>query len=215
MKKLVRSNAPACLANLVSGRDGWESADKTQIWEAIDIMQGGFCAYCECKLSRKHIEHFKTRASYTHLTFDWNNLFGSCGDSSQKGGWKRCGIYKDNGAGAYDPEHLIKPDIDNPSDYLLFLTTGYVRPHANLSEEDKFIATETIRVLNLNNDPVLFGSRKSAIIAELKEIEVFYELMSEQTGDDFDELLQDELSRIKSLEFSTALTHAWCYNTKY
>lgn len=215
MKKLVRSNAPACLANLVSGRDSWGSADKTQIWEALNIMQGGFCAYCECKLTRKHIEHFKTRSSYTHLTFDWNNLFGSCGDSSQKGGWLRCGIYKDNGAGAYDPEHLIKPDIDNPSDYLLFLTTGDVRPHAHLSEEDRIIATETIRVLNLNNDPVLFGSRKSAIMAELKEIEVFYELMAEQTGDDFDDLLQDELSRIQSLEFSTALIHAWRYNTKY
>ncbi|UDN34482.1 retron system putative HNH endonuclease [Proteus sp. NMG38-2] len=49
-------------------------------------MQKGFCAYCECSLKRKHIEHFRTRDSHTNLTFIWSNLFGSCGDSSQKGG---------------------------------------------------------------------------------------------------------------------------------
>lgn len=47
-------------------------------------MQKGFCAYCECSLKRKHIEHFRTRDSHTNLTFIWSNLFGSCGDSSQK-----------------------------------------------------------------------------------------------------------------------------------
>jgi len=215
MKKLERSNAPACLANLVSGRDGWDSADKAQIWEALDLMQGGFCAYCECQLGRMHIEHFKTRSSYRDLTFDWNNLFGSCGDSSQKGGWLRCGIYKDNGAGTYDPELLIKPDISNPSDYLLFLTTGTIRPNANLSEKNKLIATETIRVFNLNNDSTLFGRRKNAIMAELHEIEVFYDIIADLTDDERNELLQDALSRIESLEFSTALIHAWSFNTMY
>lgn len=42
MKKLVRSNAPACLANLVSGRDGWESADKTQIWRLSTLCKVDF-----------------------------------------------------------------------------------------------------------------------------------------------------------------------------
>nr|WP_275780867.1 retron system putative HNH endonuclease [Enterobacter hormaechei] len=48
-------------------------------------MQGGFCAYCECRLNRKHVEHFRPRKDFPALTFEWTNLFGSCGDTHKAG----------------------------------------------------------------------------------------------------------------------------------
>ncbi|MFB1116453.1 retron Ec78 anti-phage system effector HNH endonuclease PtuB [Dickeya dadantii] len=215
MKKLDRSEAPECLNQLIAGHDHWGAANKDEIWTALDAMQHGFCAYCECRLNRKHIEHFRTREEHADLIFDWANLFGSCGDTSQKGGWLRCGIYKDNGAGGYRPENLIKPDEENPSFFLHFLTTGKVRPRTGLTDAEHVRASETIRVFNLNDDTVLFNSRKQAINAELKEIEEFYSLENELTEEELDELLQETLSRVYALEFSTALTHAWSYNEQY
>ncbi|GAK29469.1 retron Ec78 anti-phage system effector HNH endonuclease PtuB [Serratia liquefaciens] len=214
MKKLTRPETPECLNQLIAGRDNWRLANKNELWHALNEMQHGFCAYCECRLNRKHIEHFRTRNGYVNLTFNWTNLFGSCGDTSQKGGWARCGIYKDNGAGGYNPENLIKPDEEDPSAFLHFFTTGAVRPRVGLTADEHFKATETLRVFNLNGDPVLFGSRRQAINAELQEIEDFYKLEGQLSAEDWDAFLQDALSRVNILEFSTALTHAWNYNKK-
>nr|WP_314265798.1 retron Ec78 anti-phage system effector HNH endonuclease PtuB [uncultured Moellerella sp.] len=215
MRKLDRSNPPECLKHLNIARNDWKLVNKAAVWDALDEMQNGFCAYCECSLERKHIEHFRTRDDFAHLTFDWTNLFGSCGDSSKIGGWLRCGIYKDNGAGRYDPNNLIKPDVENPSLYLHFLTTGSVRPCVVLTATEQLKATETIRVFNLNGDSALLGRRRQAINAELHEIEVFYGMQDIFSEDEWNKLLQDELSRVKDIEFSTALTHVWRYNNRY
>lgn len=215
MKQLTRSAKPNCLNGLVGGRESWKDVNKDDIWLALNDMQNGYCAYCECRLERKHIEHFRNRDEFKELTFVWENLFGSCGDTRQKGGWQRCGIYKDNGAGEYLPEELIKPDDEDPSFFLHFLISGKVRPQAGLSAADKRKALETIRVFNLNDDPVLYGSRRAAIQAELEHITSFYQMIDELGSNDWDEYLKEELTRVAGLEFSTALTHAWSYNDKY
>ncbi|MBS1205906.1 MAG: uncharacterized protein H6R25_2805 [Proteobacteria bacterium] len=215
MKRLTRSTKPNCLNGLVGGRHHWENVNKDDIWLALARMQNGYCAYCECRLDRKHIEHFRNRDEFKALTFVWENIFGSCGDTRQKGGWQRCGIYKDNGAGDYLPEELIKPDDENPSFFLHFLISGKVRPREGLSAIDKHKALETIRVFNLNDDPVLYGSRRKAIQAELYLITGFYKMQDEFSPDEWDEFLNGELMRVADLEFSTALTHAWIYNEQY
>ncbi|WP_350262660.1 hypothetical protein [Pantoea sp. BJ2] len=48
-------------------------------------MEGEFCAYYECRLNRKHVEHFRPRSRFSALTFEWRNLFGSCGDTWKQG----------------------------------------------------------------------------------------------------------------------------------
>lgn len=215
MKQLKRPKSPGCLTHLTCGRDAWSAADKSEIWNALNIMQNKFCAYCECRLDRKHIEHFITRNAQNQLTFDWNNLFGSCGDTSKPGGWQRYGIYKDHHAGLYNPDHLIKPDIDDPSTFMIFLTKGTVHPHTEISEADRLKANETIRVFNLNNDSALIGRRRQAINNQLNEIEVLYELKNDVSEDVWKELLQDEIDQLKNSEFSTALIHAWRFNFQY
>jgi len=122
-------------------------------------MQGGFCCYCESILDKtnSHIEHFFHRgndvhgkAPYKSLTFDWGNLFGCCGRDRGD----TCGHYKDrkgpSGPGSYDPNHLIKPDIDNPNIFFEFLPTGVVNVKSGLSPVDQNRARETLRVLNLS-----------------------------------------------------------------
>ncbi|MCG0020809.1 retron Ec78 anti-phage system effector HNH endonuclease PtuB [Vibrio parahaemolyticus] len=210
MKKLNRLPSD-CLAGLVSGRDDWMDAPKEEVWVELDKMQNGYCAYCECHLKRKHIEHFKTRTAYPKETFSWANIFGSCGDSSKTGGWGRCGIYKDAGAGKYDVANLVKPDEDDPNDYFLYLTSGIVIARPELTGAERHKATETIRVFNLNGDSALFNSRRSAILTIQQEIDELYQ-MQDELGDDWSIFLEEALTNVNGEEFQTALEHAWSYN---
>ncbi|HCN9345115.1 TPA: TIGR02646 family protein, partial [Escherichia coli] len=114
MKELARLESPEILDQYTAGQNDWMEIDQSAVWPKLTEMQGEFCAYCECRLNRRHIEHFRPRGKFPALTFIWSNLFGSCGDSKKSGGWSRCGIYKDNGAGAYNADDLIKPDEENP-----------------------------------------------------------------------------------------------------
>lgn len=215
MKQLTRTEGPTQLAQLAAGHDRWEDVELADIWQHLRAMQGEFCAYCECRLNRKHVEHFMPRKKFSALTFEWSNLFGSCGDTWKKGGWDRCGIFKDNGAGDYDIKQLIKPDDDNPDDYLLYLTTGRVVPVPGLTGLALIKAQETIRVFNLNGDTALLGSRRAAITLAMAEVQELYAVHEEIDEELWSEILNSELQQLEQIEFSTALRHAWRYNNAY
>lgn len=125
-------------------------ADRTQIWEALNAMQRNVCAYCEGSLEAgSHIEHFaKRRSSYRHLTFEWKNLFGSCSRDDC------CGHYKDSSHSRYSNyslQDLIKPDVDDPWDFLVFGSDGRVSVRDGLSPAERKKGQTTIDVLNLDS----------------------------------------------------------------
>ncbi len=211
MRKLNRGIEPEVLKSFTKAKN-WNDCGpvhKANIWEALESMQGSFCAYCECKLTNKHIEHFRCKRNFPALTFNWNNLFGSCDYDT------RCGHYKDNKARPYNPDFLIKPDEDDPSEYLVFLITGKVRAADALDHMKQRKAIETIRVFNLNDDSALVNSRKAALRAQLPLIQEVYNMLGEFSGEDFKQIIEDEISHIQGYEFRTALTHAWRYNSTY
>ncbi|WP_222115893.1 retron Ec78 anti-phage system effector HNH endonuclease PtuB [Chromobacterium vaccinii] len=177
MKKLNRPQPePACLnklriANKKWGRSSPNSNHRNEIWNSLTEMQGNFCCYCESSFStnEKHIEHFFFKGSdnngnrpYEHLTYDWSNLFGSCG----KDAGASCGHFKDkegtNGPGQYNVTDLIKPDVEDPSEFLTFSQAGSIIALPNLEDDKSIRANETIRILNLNFS-VLIAARKRRI----------------------------------------------------
>ena len=99
MHRLQRGAAPICLARYRHGRDNWsalDGADRTEIWQTLEAMQSQRCAYCEAAIAEgnRHIEHFVQKGRDPRVTFQWDNLFGSCNREDS------CGKYKDHGAGA-------------------------------------------------------------------------------------------------------------------
>ncbi|HGF5952499.1 retron system putative HNH endonuclease [Escherichia coli] len=97
--------------------DDVSSSDKKDIWVDLVKMQGKVCAYCERKINLtkegdKHIEHFKRKGIHRELTFNWENLFGSCGEK------QRCGFYKDKQE--YNEGDLLKADEMDPEDFFCF-----------------------------------------------------------------------------------------------
>lgn len=203
MRQLNRGRAPSCLATFKHGANNWgdvTSDQKKEIWKGLDAMQGQRCAYCEADISSadKHIEHFVQKGRDVTQTFVWGNLFGSCCREDS------CGKHKDAKARPYSDADLIKPDVEDPEQFLVFEPLGGVRPRQGLGQADAKKASETIRIFNL--DGVLSAIRRREVagyVQTAEEIASFFELdpaLGQQA-------LQDELTATSHLPFATAIKH--------
>lgn len=161
----------------------WEAYGKTcpqakaRLKEALLVMQKRCCAYCEGRLTVKDsgfIEHFLRRSEVPAATFDWGNLFVSCGSKTS------CGIWKDSERRCDDPALAYRPDgEENLSEVFLFLPDG--RMAALHSEDER--AKRTIRLFNLN-DPRLCNCRR-ILIQTLLLLEVESEIEAQAVIADF------------------------------
>ena len=222
MHKLNRekAEAPQCLNEYDHNRQAWEHLGdecKRQLRAALVQMQGipevttpeaseyGVrCAYCEDAIYHDgHIEHFRRKNlnHFPELTFEWHNLFLACGSR------KHCGHYKDRqNADPYDPANLIKPDIEDPEDYLYFHSSGEIRSREGLDINQKTKANETIRVFGLDN-PALESSRaralktyKDTVLSDLDEI-------AEWDSELREAYIQEEIEKTQWQAFSTTIKH--------
>jgi len=219
MKKLDRALAqiPSSLANYNHSNHMWDnvtSAHKSNIWLELYKIQGRFCAYCESPTQQGrhtgHIEHFfhKGCQTYVNLTFEWTNLFGCCAANLH------CGHFKDKtlpggNSRVYNPNLLLKPDIDDPECYLQFSPSGHIRKRDDLNQHQEERADETIRVLNLIASS-LISSRESQIDLYKKRLLELSKLAQELSlsDDDFNILYSDIETEAQSVAHSTAIKHA-------
>lgn len=124
------------------------SGGKTVVRAALWQMSGERCAYCEAKLDEQgHIEHFRRKRHNPALTFVWDNLLPSCGSL------EHCGHFKDrNGAPPYQVAHLIHPGQQDPEQLLTYSSDGKIQPRIKPGDPRYHHATETIRILGLDNE---------------------------------------------------------------
>ena len=211
MRKLERhGNGPGWLAQCHHDTHRWQptNQEKDAIWAELNLMQGGRCAYCEADIrtfNNRHIEHFAARIHHRELTFTWENLFGSCVRKES------CGTYKDrNETIPYAWAELIKPDVHNPDQYLLFVSDGTIVPRPDLSDADLHRARETLRVFNLDaNHGELRKERKKAIEPQLDSYQQIYTLwLADPDLLNLDEEMQALFDNAARLPFCTAIRHA-------
>lgn len=96
------------------------------------------CAFCEGKPEHLEIEHFAAKTRYPELAFAWSNLFLVCSVCNQaKGNQEQMGC--------------IKPDEENPSDYLRVDPEQLqIVPQTNLAPAEMERSTRTIALYQLN-----------------------------------------------------------------
>lgn len=218
MHKLDRENtvAPPCLGEYNHGTHTWGNfggeckkllrAALVQIQGIPDVTTedaseyGVRCAYCEDAIHHAgHIEHFrrKNQHHFPELTFEWSNLFLACGSNDH------CGHYKDRPrAEAYNPDNLIKPDIEDPEDYLYFHSSGEIRPRAGIDANKELKANETIRVFGLDNR-TLKGNRARAVQPYKRILEEIADWEPELIT----EYIQEEIEKTQWQAFSTTIKH--------
>ncbi|MEM8240145.1 retron Ec78 anti-phage system effector HNH endonuclease PtuB [Morganella morganii subsp. sibonii] len=195
MRKLNRmlANSPQCLGNYSYLVNKWgDLTQKQMVWDELDKFQDKICVYCEsvAEKGNGHIEHFfhKADARFTNLTFDWGNLFGCCSSNLH------CGHYKDQilTGGVkrqYDSYALIKPDQEDPEDFLQFLESGKIKAKDGINDAMKERASKTITALNLDCS-ALNSSREN-------QIDRFKKRLLALTNIDDELLLTEEYNRIK------------------
>ncbi|HEL5400873.1 TPA: TIGR02646 family protein [Stenotrophomonas maltophilia] len=209
MRRLNRGAGPVCLTGYQHGLHKWENGvpswqEKSAIWMCLDAMQNSRCAYCEADLAHcgKHIEHFRQRSRYPAGTFDWVNLFGSCNRKDT------CGKHKDC-CGPYNHMDLLKPDVDDPDDFLVFVSDGTIVPKKDLQPNARHRAAETLRVFNLDaNHGALRHMRRAAVAGYLQTAAEFQQFAADFDEADWRPLLDQEIASIAGLPFSTAIRHA-------
>jgi uncharacterized protein (TIGR02646 family) len=205
MRQLNRADVmePACLANYDHSHHKWDNVtcgDKAQIRQQLEQMQGRRCSYCEGSLDAlgNHIEHFRRRGHFPHLTFSWGNLYWSCDQKDS------CGHYKDHGAGTYDVDDLIDPCVDNPDTFFRFRTDGTINVRPDLQASDTHKAEETLRVFNLNPQwGRLRNMRKAAVAAYVCLVDGCVGI----SASDLQDFFRDELAAAAALPFFTAIRH--------
>lgn len=208
MHKLHRGASPGCLNKYRHGRDKWDTVlpdDKLYIWHHLEIMQGQRCAYCEAGISDKnrHIDHFRQKAGhrYPQGTFQWDNLFGSCNRPDN------CGKHKDK-CGDYDYRDVIKPDIEDPEKFFLFVSDGTIKTRSELNAHDTHRASETLRILNLNaNNGSLRHMRKRAVTGYLLAADEIQRIAKAFPQADWQAFLRAEIEATAHLPFATAIKH--------
>lgn len=210
MQKLSRGAAPSCLANYRHGLNNWgnvTSDEKKEIWVEIKKMQGQRCAYCERDIysNGRHIEHFHQKGRNPKATFQWSNLFGSCNQE------ETCGKYKDRQE--YDSQHLIKPDEENPEDFLFFAKNGSIHPRKRNHTQDQINrAIETIRIFHLDFPP-LERMRVSAVAGYIQTAEAIAAMANELPEDEWIPLAKAELAKEVAATahppFATAIKHVF------
>jgi len=208
MHWLDRNNvtAPACLVAYQYPGHTWEDVSgesKIEIRTRLEEMQGRRCAYCEGPLDLlgQHIEHFRRKGNghFPQLTFTWTNLYWSCDRADS------CGHYKDRDAGAYDPDDLVDPCVDDPDQFFHFRSDGTINVRNGLSNDNRHRAEETLRVFNLN--PLwgrLRNMRKAAVTPYLSMVDG---AAGEFSPQELQEYFSDELAVAVASPFFTAIRH--------
>lgn len=122
--------------------------NQADVKEQLRTETNGKCMYCESfigAIAYEHIEHFKPKSKYPHLTFEWSNLGLAC---------PKCNTNKLNDFDENCP--FINPYIDNPNDH--FVAAGTMI----LSKPNDKRAKITELTLDLNR-PELLEARKERI----------------------------------------------------
>jgi uncharacterized protein (TIGR02646 family) len=110
-------------------------ADFPAVWgrekEAIAAMSYEKCVYCEVPINAlraAHVEHFKPKALFPSLAYEWTNYFLGCpgcnGAKSDK--WPKRGGY-------------VRPDRGNPSRHFVFAEDGTVEAARPDSAADRML----------------------------------------------------------------------------
>jgi uncharacterized protein (TIGR02646 family) len=137
--------------------------------------QNCYCGYIETRIddfNECHLDHYKKRALFANLTFDWNNLVAACNDDEYGAKFKDS-HYKSatgNSISVTDYNKLLNPTSDRVEDFLLCNIFGIIEPVSTLSEAAKERAQFTIDVFNLNYQALV--NRRKVLIWQIKSYSV-------------------------------------------
>lgn len=187
---------------------------KEEIRTALLTIQGHRCAYCERRTADGptdgHIEHFRNQAGHEHLETDWDNVFWSCNDEGSCGKRKdKCNKVSSQGPlRIFDPADIIKPCTDDPEHFMLFVSDGTISPKDGLTADEQRRYSETLRVFQIADSPLLRRSREDAVKPYIGALNALRQAGLEHLRN----FIVGEIARVESAPYATAIRQFLCSN---
>ena len=139
---------------------------------ALESEQRRLCCYCAGSIANGayHIEHFRPRNAFVHLTYHWPNLLASCqglsGLKNLVAERRHCGDAKGNW---FQEGVCIDPTRPPVGELFRFPLTGKVFATKTLALPQRIAVESTIEMLNLNA-PVLVARREAQLIKANEDV---------------------------------------------
>ena len=181
MKTINKTEANDCLRTAANNAWSWDDFHKNDQPGYNACREQGLaeqlneCAYTGLWLGEGtkqsvHIDHFRKKALYPELTFDWNNLFVAAKDLN-------CGAdYKDKHiSGLRTVTDNIYRDIFSPleanlSQYFWYRQDGQIIPNPLITDASLLLkVNNTIEIFNLNSTDL--KNRRLGIILMMKDFQ--------------------------------------------
>ncbi|MEC4814451.1 MAG: retron system putative HNH endonuclease [Scytonema sp. PMC 1069.18] len=154
------------LGNRIPDWKSFSKSVKDDVYYSLLQEQGYICCYCSRPISRKqcHIEHFRPKSVYRHLTFEYTNLIASCQgeDEDRPRVPVHCGHKKQ---AWFDEDLMISPLDPKCGDYFKYSGFGEILPTDD--PEKQAAAKTTIQKLALDINK-LRKLRRAAVDAALQ-----------------------------------------------
>lgn len=180
--------------------------------KALAKIYNGKCAYCESKIgvasfvqvehyrSKKAVKDVKNHQGYYWLAYEWSNLLAACeqcniakstqfpikgqrifSPSIQKANYKATSDYL-----LAERPYLLNPEIDNPTEHLIFLPNGKIK---GITERGK----KTIEICKLDRQNLTLARKK---IIDSFRYEFIKELKKYQLQHQNQEILEHVLANL-------------------
>lgn len=135
MRPIFRGDKPVDLSDKIKQFKEYQEARGDLI-----ARLGQYCSYCEMKLDASlAVEHVQPKSLYPALEREWNNFLLACTNCNSTKGSQDI-ILSD----------YYWPDEDNTFRAFTYLEGGLVRPHPQLSDQEKNKAEATLKLTGLD-----------------------------------------------------------------
>lgn len=170
MKTIVKTEANPNLEMALSNGWSWEEfrakahGDYLAIKAQALSEQRCECAYTGLWLGEGtsqlvHIDHFRKKALYPNLRFDWHNLFAAAKDLYYGSDYKDSTITGPLKKANNCYQSFWSPLEPNLEDKFWYRQDGKILPHPQLSEREQLLAQNTIDMYNLNAPDLKYKRR--------------------------------------------------------
>lgn len=165
--------AEACATPDSSPHD-WDDLHKNhrelyvRMRQQAEEEQHGECAYTGLLVSERngHLDHFRKRALYPQLMFEWDNIFLAVKCGKYGADHKDHIINGNNHTAMY--ARLLMPLTEEVERYFYYANDGSIQPSPDLSDDDRERAQLTIDTFNLNEATLC--QRRSGIQKRIESI---------------------------------------------
>jgi len=158
---------------------------KKEIIKELNKYYHGKCAYCENRLDLE-VEHYRPKAHYYWLYYEWTNLLPACHDCNTFGSkgnqFTVTGIKEtlpplivgtsrlnkslckhDRVPLKNEKPYLLHPEYDNPTDFLKFEINSTKKGIDIAGKDDVGRGEETRRICNLNRIPLILNRQEDVV----------------------------------------------------